>query len=99
MPFIIAGIILITNLSKQNSNPFTYMKVINFSKQDTLLNLFLSELRDKDYQKNPLLFRNNIKRIGQIMAYEISKTLAYNETTVNTPLDDIAVKLTPLMTV
>lgn len=69
------------------------MKVINFSKQDTLLNLFLSELRDKDYQKNSLLFRNNIKRIGQIMAYEISKTLNYKETTVSTPLDDIAVKL------
>ena len=72
MPFIIAGIIMVTYLPKQNSNPFTYMKVINFSKQDTLLNLFLSELRDKDYQKNSLLFRNNIKRIGQIMAYEIS---------------------------
>lgn len=93
MPFIIAGIIMVTYLPKQNSNPFTYMKVINFSKQDTLLNLFLSELRDKDYQKNSLLFRNNIKRIGQIMAYEISKTLNYKETTVNTPLDDIAVKL------
>ena len=89
MPFIIAGIILITYLPKQNSNPFTYMKVINFSKQDTLLNLFLSELRDKDYQKNSLLFRNNIKRIGQIMAYEISKTLNYKETTVSTPLDKI----------
>ena len=93
MPFIIAGIIMVTYLSKQNSNPFTYMKVINFSKQDTLLNLFLSELRDKDYQKNSLLFRNNIKRIGQIMAYEISKTLNYKETKVSTPLDDIAVKL------
>ena len=84
---------MVTYLQKQNSNPFTYMKVINFSKQDTLLNLFLSELRDKDYQKNSLLFRNNIKRIGQIMAYEISKTLNYKETTVSTPLDDIAVKL------
>ena len=69
------------------------MKVINLSKQDTLLNQFLSELRDKDYQKNALLFRNNIKRIGQIMAYEISKTLSYKTQTVSTPLADIDVNL------
>lgn len=69
------------------------MKVINLSKQDTLLNQFLSELRDKDYQKNALLFRNNIKRIGQIMAYEISKTLSYKTQTVSTPLADVDVCL------
>ena len=69
------------------------MKVINLSKQDTLLNQFLAELRDKDYQKNALLFRNNIKRIGQIMAYEISKSLSYSRQTVSTPLADIDVNL------
>lgn len=69
------------------------MKVINLSKQDTLLNQFLAELRDKDYQKNALLFRNNIKRIGQIMAYEISKTLSYKTQTVSTPLADVDVSL------
>ena len=69
------------------------MKVINLSKQDTLLNQFLAELRDKDYQKNALLFRNNIKRIGQIMAYEISKTLSYKTQTVSTPLADVDVCL------
>ena len=69
------------------------MKVINLSKQDTLLNQFLTELRDKDYQKNALLFRNNIKRIGQIMAYEISKTLSYKKQTISTPLADIDINL------
>lgn len=69
------------------------MKVINLSKQDTLLNQFLAELRDKDYQKNALLFRNNIKRIGQIMAYEISKTLSYKKQTISTPLADIDINL------
>lgn len=69
------------------------MKVINLSKQDTLLNQFLAELRDKDYQNNALLFRNNIKRIGQIMAYEISKTLSYKTQTVSTPLADVDVCL------
>lgn len=69
------------------------MKVINLSKQDTLLNQFLAELRDKDYQKNALLFRNNIKRIGQIMAYEVSKTLSYKKQTISTPLADVDVCL------
>ena len=69
------------------------MKVINLSKQDTLLNQFLAELRDKDYQNNALLFRNNIKRIGQIMAYEISKTLSYKKQTISTPLADVDVCL------
>lgn len=69
------------------------MRVINLSKQDTLLNQFLAELRDKDYQKNALLFRNNIKRIGQIMAYEISKILRYKTQTVSTPLADVDVCL------
>lgn len=69
------------------------MKVINLSKQDTLLNQFLAELRDKDYQKNALLFRNNIKRIGQIMAYEVSKTLSYKKQTISTPLADIDINL------
>ena len=69
------------------------MKVINLSKQDTLLNQFLAELRDKEYQKNALLFRNNSKRIGQIMAYEISKNLSYKTQTVSTPLADVDVSL------
>ena len=69
------------------------MKVINLSKGNSILNTFLSELRDVDYQKNPLLFRNNIKRIGQIMAYEISKTLSYETKTITTPLDTIEIPL------
>ena len=69
------------------------MKVINLSKGNSILNTFLSELRDVDYQKNPLLFRNNIKRIGQIMAYEISKTLSYETKTITTPLDTVEIPL------
>ncbi len=62
------------------------MKVVNLSEQNTVLNKFLQEIRDKDYQGNRLLFRNNIKRIGHIMAYELSKTLPYTATDVQTPL-------------
>lgn len=65
------------------------MKVINLSKENSILKKFLAEIRDVNYQKNPLLFRNNIKRIGQIMAYEISKNLNYESKTITTPLDTI----------
>ena len=62
------------------------MKVINFSEQNSVINHFMAEIRDKNYQKNRLLFRNNIQRIGEMMAYEISKTLNYKPKTVTTPL-------------
>ena len=63
------------------------MKVINFSEQNTIINQYMAEIRDMDYQKNRLLFRNNIERIGELMAYEISKMLDYSVKQVNTPLD------------
>lgn len=69
------------------------MQVINFSEQNTVLNLYLSELRDKKYQQNRLLFRNNIIRIGEMMAYELSKTLDYKVKTVTTPLGTIDIPL------
>ena len=69
------------------------MKVINFSEQNSVLNQYMAELRDKSYQKNRLLFRNNIERVGEVMAYELSRTLTYKPKTVTTPLGtiDIAV--------
>ncbi len=69
------------------------MKVINFSEENSVMNQYLAELRDKDYQKNRLLFRNNIRRIGEVMAYEISKTLDYAPKTVCTPNADTQVNL------
>ncbi|MBQ9356623.1 MAG: uracil phosphoribosyltransferase [Prevotella sp.] len=62
------------------------MKVVNFAEQNTILNQYMAELRDKSYQKSRPLFRNNIMRIGQVMAYEMSKTLHFKEKTVTTPL-------------
>ena len=69
------------------------MKVINFSEQNSIINQFMAELRDKSYQKNRLLFRNNIVRIGELMAYELSKTLDYKSKTVTTPLGTIDIPL------
>ena len=62
------------------------MKVINFAEQNSLVNQYMMELRDENIQKDMMRFRTNIKRIGGIMAYEISKTLEYNEVDTTTCL-------------
>ena len=62
------------------------MDIINFSEQNSIINQYLAEIRDKDYQKNRLLFRNNVMRIGEFEAFEISKTLNYEPKNVVTPL-------------
>jgi uracil phosphoribosyltransferase len=50
------------------------MEVYNLSQTNSLLNTFLSELRDKQIQHDRMRFRYNLQRIGEVMAYEISKT-------------------------
>ena len=62
------------------------MKVINLGENNSIINQFVAELRDVEIQKDRMRFRNNIKRIGSLMAYEISKTLRYEEKEVITPL-------------
>ena len=69
------------------------MKVINFSEQQSIINQYMAELRDKNYQRNRLLFRNNIERVGEMMAYELSKTLEYKPKTVTTPLGTLDISL------
>ena len=76
-------------------NPINHntMKVINLSEQDSVINQYLAEIRDKSYQRNRALFRNNIRRIGEAMAYEISRTLSYRPKKVVTPLGTAEVQL------
>ena len=62
------------------------MKVINLSEHNSVLNQYLREIRDVEIQKDPLRFRRNIERIGSVMAVEVSKTLHYEQTDVQTPL-------------
>ena len=62
------------------------MKIVNFSEQNSIINQYMAEIRDVDYQKNRLLFRNNIMRIGELEAFELSKTLEYKEKEIATPL-------------
>ena len=53
---------------------------------NSLLNQFISEIRDKEIQQDSLRFRRNLERVGEIFAYEISKTLDYTEIEIQTPL-------------
>lgn len=69
------------------------MEVINFSETNSIINQYLAELRDRGYQRNRLLFRNNITRIGEMEAYEISKRLDYERRDVTTPLGVAAVSV------
>jgi uracil phosphoribosyltransferase len=69
------------------------MKVINLGAENSIINQFVAELRDVNIQKDRMRFRNNIKRIGNLMAYEISKTLRYQEVEVETPLATAKMKV------
>lgn len=69
------------------------MKIVNFSEKNSVVSQFLSELRDNAYQNNRLLFRNNIRRIGECMAYEISKELNYAPRKVTSPLGSLDMQL------
>jgi uracil phosphoribosyltransferase len=62
------------------------MRIINFAETHSVLNQYIAEIRDVKIQNDRLRFRRNIERIGEIMAYEISKSLTYSTKTVETPL-------------
>ena len=74
------------------------MKVINFAEQPSLMSKYMMEMRDVNTQNDPMRFRRNLERCGEIMAYELSKTLDYKMVEVTTPLaaahcDDLADKV------
>ena len=60
--------------------------VINLSNEHSLVNDWLSELRDIDVQKDRLRFRKNLEKIAEVSAYEISKKLTWVEKEITTPL-------------
>jgi len=62
------------------------MKIIPLGETDSLLSHFLAQIRDKSVQKDSLRFRRNLERLGEIFAYEISKTLKYKTIGTETPL-------------
>ncbi len=62
------------------------MKVVNLSAENSLLNQYLKEIRSVAIQGDSLRFRRNLERMGEIAAYELSKTLAYQSEEITTPL-------------
>lgn len=53
---------------------------------NSILNTFIAEIRNSEIQTDSMRFRRNLERVGEIMAYEISKTLDYKEEKIHTPL-------------
>ena len=62
------------------------MEIINLSEQNSLVGQYMSELRDRIIQQDRMRFRRNVHRLGQIMAYEMSKRFVYADTLTTTPL-------------
>ena len=62
------------------------MRIVNLGYTNSILNKFVAELRDVDIQKDSLRFRRNVERIGEIMAYEISKEFHYSTKDIQSPL-------------
>lgn len=69
------------------------MEIINLSDRNSIINQYMAEIRDVEYQKNRLLFRNNIMRIGEYEAFEISKTMNYEPRDITTPLGTASVNV------
>lgn len=62
-------------------------------RENTILNKFIAQIRDSRIQLDSMRFRRNVERVGEIMSYEISKTLNYQTQTVETPLGEAEMSL------
>lgn len=62
------------------------MKVINLGENNSILNKFVAQMRDREIQKDSMRFRRNLERVGEVFAYEISKTLNAVDKDFVTPL-------------
>lgn len=62
------------------------IEIINFAEHPSIVSRYMLELRDVNIQRDPMRFRRNLERIGEIMAYEISKRLHYKDEEIATPL-------------
>ena len=67
----------------------------NFSEANSIANRFIAELRDVNTQQDKMRFRRNLERLGEVMAYEISKTFQYKTEEVETPLGIANISLPP----
>jgi len=69
------------------------MNIHHISENNSILNTFIAEIRDKRIQKDRMRFRRNIERIGEILGYEMSKSLPFTKKTIDTPLASCSINL------
>ncbi|WP_159949510.1 uracil phosphoribosyltransferase [Polaribacter septentrionalilitoris] len=69
------------------------MIIHHIQENNSILNKFISEIRDVTIQKDSLRFRRNIERIGEVLGYELSKELSYTNVDIKTPLGTSREKL------
>ncbi|WP_405564187.1 uracil phosphoribosyltransferase [Polaribacter sp. Asnod6-C07] len=69
------------------------MHIHYIGENNSVLNTFISELRDEKIQKDALRFRRNIERVGEVLGYELSKSLSYSGVYIETPLGKKKVQL------
>jgi len=69
------------------------MEIINLGKNNSIFNQFISEIRNIEVQNDRMRFRRNCERMGEIMAYEISKTFTYIPQNITTPLGTTSINL------
>jgi len=67
--------------------------LFNLSQHNSIANKFVAELRDVNIQKDRMRFRRNMERVGEVLAYEISKTLTYESREIETPLGVASINL------
>lgn len=65
---------------------YLYVMIFELSKTNSIANIFIAEIRDEHIQKDAMRFRTNMERIGEFFAFEISKTLEYEQSETQTPL-------------
>lgn len=87
------GAFLIPSFFKFENCKIISMKIHHISKNNSILNNFISEIRNVGIQKDRLRFRRNIERIGEILGYELSKELQYSEENITTPLGEAKISL------
>lgn len=63
------------------------------SKENSIFNKFIAEIRDREIQRDSMRFRRNLERIGEVMGYEISRSLNYVSRIVETPLGEASVEM------
>ena len=69
------------------------MQIHHLLEKNSVANTFVSQLRDSSIQKDRMRFRRNIERLGEILAYELSKDLSYQRKDVKTPLGTASIDL------